>query len=393
MQPSDISFGVLMAVITLGAIAATALTWDLVTRFHRTRRVTALIVSQLLVVLTGFIFVNIQQTFYTTWTDLASDEVGGDTSYLAEVKRDANLPPSKAGVPVAPIPGDDAAGGTAQPQQLKDSLAAAEKAAGEHPGKGVVVPINLAGSAARYSLPGRLYLPAAYFDKATPNRRFPVIQFFSGYPSNVDIPFQRLHVHEVLDEMIAAGKMSPTIVVVAEQHPRRKHDSACVDAVNGGDRAETYLAVDVPRIIARELRVDEDRRHWTLMGFSTGGYCSVNLALRHSDRYGNAISLSGNMHPDVDSETGDLFGGDTERADSNNPLKTVGQGGHLPLRFFLFTSMQDGGALPELKAFAPKVRKPDTITTEFKPEGGHNSGVWRWALPKAFAWLESVAAR
>jgi enterochelin esterase-like enzyme len=388
MQPSDLSFGIVVGLVTLGVIVATALTWDLGQRLRRTRRVVTLIASQLLAVLTLIVFVNIQQTFYTTWGDFAADGFGGNSDYLIPVNRDKG--PSNPGVPIGPIPGGGA--DSPHPLQLKAALAAAASAAAKTPGKGVVIPINIAGASARYSLPGRMYLPAAYFDKSTPKRRFPVVEFFSGYPSNVDIPFQRLHVHEVLDELIAQHKMQPTILVVPEQHPRRNHDSACVDAVGGGDRADTYLAVDVPRVISQELRVDEDRAHWTLMGFSTGGYCSVNLAIRHSDRFGNAISLSGNMHPIVDKTTGDLFGGKQELSDANNPLKTIGMGGHLPLHFYLFTSKQDLGGLVDLTAIAPKVHKPDTLTTEFKPDGGHNSGVWRWDLPKAFTWLSRTEA-
>lgn len=43
------------------------------------------------------------------------------------------------------------------------------------------------------------------------------------------------------------------------------------------------------------------------MGYSTGGFCAVNLAIRHPDQFSAAVSLSGYFHAVTDNSTGDIY--------------------------------------------------------------------------------------
>jgi S-formylglutathione hydrolase FrmB len=38
---------------------------------------------------------------------------------------------------------------------------------------------------------------------------------------------------------------------------------------------------------------------WTLVEYSAGGFCAINLALRHPEQYAAAASLSGYADPDI----------------------------------------------------------------------------------------------
>src|SRR6266566_3134791 len=146
-------------------------------------------------------------------------------------------------------------------------------------GRGRVVEVRLDGARSgvrRYAL---VYLPAAYFQPSQARRRFPVIELFHGYPGNPTNWTRQLHFDQTLDAEIAAGRMPPVIAVAPlDNEPGR--DSECVDAL-GGQRDETYLAVDVPTDIQRQFRALDTPRAWATLGYSTGGFCAVNLALHH----------------------------------------------------------------------------------------------------------------
>jgi enterochelin esterase-like enzyme len=392
MQLSDLSLGVVLLVVSLGTIVVTAATWNRGTRIRRMYRIAALTVSQLCVVVTAAAFVNVPVASLTSWGELVSKATGTAPTPEATPtgKKAVHAAPSPAAkTPVVTVPRVV----TPRPVQLKAALATAAAtaaaSAAKRPGKGTIVKIRLTGASTKFSFDGRLYLPAAYFDNSTPKRRFPVIQFFSGFPgSNIDIAFNRLALHDALDLAIAKGKLPPTIVVVAQQYPNPHRDTECLD-VKGGARTESYLAVDVPNIIASELRVSQDRAHWTALGYSSGGYCAINLALRHPERYGNVISLAGNTKPNIDKQTGEVFGKDQRLFDANNPQVTI-LTPHPALNFFMFSPKGDVGGLYGISGFAPHVTVPDKVTTLYKPQGGHNSPAWRWALPYSFDWLNTT---
>src|SRR6516225_9143524 len=95
----------------------------------------------------------------------------------------------------------------------------------------------------------------------------------------------------------------------------------------GGPQDLTYLAVDLPTQIARILRVQPPGSAWGVAGYSEGGFCAANMALRYPDRYGFAGVLSGYFVPDDNQlASGRLvspFGGSSALRDQNTPLDEV----------------------------------------------------------------------
>jgi len=56
---------------------------------------------------------------------------------------------------------------------------------------------------------------------------------------------------------------------------------------------ETYFAVDVPNWIRSHLQVADEQRLWAIGGFSQGGTCALQLAVRTPDVYPNFVDISG----------------------------------------------------------------------------------------------------
>ncbi|MDQ1651304.1 MAG: hypothetical protein QOI35_504 [Cryptosporangiaceae bacterium] len=360
MQPTSPLFLLLLGAVTLALAAVTVLTWDR-TRLKRTRRVSTLLTTQTLVVLVALGLVNASQGFFTAWSDFGGGEAHNKSSRIS------------------------AHGGT------EGQFTSAIRVARHHarPGRGVMISADVQGAKTGYRLPVRIYLPAAYFDRSQPDRIFPTVMFFNGFLGGADTFQERLGGDQVLDKAIASGQVPPMIVVSAEKNPHRPTDSQCIDAVHG-DRADTYLTDDLTGVLRHELRVGQNRDGWALMGYSTGGFCATNLALRHAKEFSAAVSLSGNYTPYVDTTTGDVFHGDRSARAANTPLDTITQDRTCPQSFYLFASRGDPVGYRDLKKFTPKVQKPDAATVVMLDAGGHNFAVWRNALPPAFVWLGRV---
>jgi hypothetical protein len=183
--------------------------------------------------------------------------------------------------------------------------------------KGRVIRVRLDGARSGVSRGALVYLPAAYFQKSQVGRRFPVLELFHGFPGSPGNWTRQLHLAQVLDAEIAAGRI-PAVIAVVPTDDDGGLDSECVNAVQG-EQDETYLAVDVPADIRRDFRALDTPRGWATLGYSTGGFCAVNIALHHPDRYAAAASLSGYYSAIVDDATGDLYKGNAAARRWNSP--------------------------------------------------------------------------
>ena len=250
--------------------------------------------------------------------------------------------------------------------------------------KGRIVRVQLNGARSGVTREGLVYLPAAYFQPSQAMRRFPVLELFHGYPGSPRNWVSQMHLARVLDAEIAIGSLPPVIAVLPSDYDPG-HDSECVDAV-GGQRDETYLAVDVPADIGRDFRALDTPHGWATAGYSTGGFCAVNVALHHPDRYAAAASLSGYYNAVVDGTTGDLYRGSVAAWRWNSPQWLVG---HRRVRvpLYLAASRGDHQAMGAMLAMrrASSGRLP--LVTLTLPNGGHNFRVWYAASLAAFEWL------
>lgn len=250
--------------------------------------------------------------------------------------------------------------------------------------KGRVVQVRLSGARAGVTREALVYLPAAYFQPSQARRRFPVLELFHGYPGSARNWVRQLHLARVLDAEIASGGLPPVIAVIpADDDPGR--DSECVDAV-GGQRDESYLAVDVPADIRRDFRALDTPRGWAAAGYSTGGFCAVNIALHHPDRYAAAASLSGYYSAMVDGTTGDLYRGNAAARRWNSPQWLVT---HRPVSvpLYLVASRGDHEAMRAMQDMRRAASRRLPLVTVTLPSGGHNFRVWYAASLAAFEWL------
>ena len=255
------------------------------------------------------------------------------------------------------------------------------------PGQGAVVRVQLTGARTGLSRTGAVYLPAAYFDPAQAQVRFPVVEVLSGSPGSPAQTLHLLHLAQALDTAVAEHHAAPMVVVVPDTNGSAVRDRECVNAA-GGTPDETYLTTDVATFVAQRFRVQAPGRGWALLGTSTGGYCAVNLALRHPEAYAAAASLSGYFHALTDITTGDLFHGSSLRL-ANDPTWRVQ---HLPLppvALWLSAGTGEVRELTELRGFTGVLPVTADLTTVVVPRAGHAFPAWSAVLPQALSWASS----
>lgn len=347
------------ALLTATAIAACLRLWNRLRGPQVVRlasRLGLIVVCQLLAIALTGLAINSQARFFTSWSEL-----------LGRPAVTTAAPPRVTG-------------------QL-DASHQKEIRAAFSAGHGTVVSMVIPGTIS--SVPPQralVYLPAAYGDPKAPYTQFPVVQLLTGFPGRPENWTDGLQLQRVLDSEIAGRRSVPLIAVAPRQNIAMPRDTQCVDVV-GGPKTDTYLTQDVHRAVITAFRATPDRSGWALMGYSTGGFCSLNLAMRHPDMFSAAVSLSGYARPAHDRATGELFGGRTVLADANTPLWRAQ---HLPapsISVLVMTSRLDTLPHRDARAFAAVARDPTRLETIVFPRGGHNFQLWRAIEPYAFSWL------
>jgi enterochelin esterase-like enzyme len=135
-----------------------------------------------------------------------------------------------------------------------------------------------------------VYLPPQYRSVAYAHVAFPVVEAFNGSPGRPADWINGIRADAQLDTAIDHRLVAPAIVVFPPTNTGFLRSLECADTKDGL-RDETYLTTDVRRWAVTHLRTA--RRRWTVIGYSTGGYCALDLALRHPDEFDRAISLDG----------------------------------------------------------------------------------------------------
>ena len=259
---------------------------------------------------------------------------------------------------------------------------------------GFAMQTTLSGPQSRISRQGVVYLPPQYFQKPYDGLRFPVIELIHGSPGTPGDYEGRLKISGMLRKLISAHKARPVVLVIPDANGGLDRSTQCLNTVRG-EQDETYLSIDVPDDVASRLRVERPGPAWGIAGFSEGGFCAANLALRHPDRYGAAASLSGYfepMHTNRVPRPVDPFGGSRTLREANSPLKVLAKAlppAPLP-HFWVMSGNAAQSDMVQAQAFMDLVKQYQPGAPFLVIKGGqHNYVAWREAFPKMFEWATS----
>ncbi|MER5573720.1 alpha/beta hydrolase [Streptomyces massasporeus] len=363
-----------LVVLSVAALVLPLVLWSRI-RGPRVLRAAAralmLLFAQGTAVALVFTLVNNANNLYDNWADLLGT---GD-----HVQEAANL-------------GADGTGGIAL-ERLPKVRQAFEPATG--PGMsaaGGVRVTQLRGRVSGVNAEVYVWLPPQYGEPAYRHHRFPVVELLPGYPGSAKAWFGSLHAHEQLLPLMRSGQVAPFILVAPRTNLLAGVDTGCAN-IPGTVDADTWLSVDVPKMVTDNFRAQSAPRGWAVAGYSAGAHCAARLAVAHPDRYRAAVSLSG--YNDPIGERDSLTAQSPALRAANNPFLMLRRS-PVPPRIALYLSGQPHDGYEAAVALEQTAKAPTTVHVVYIPKsaGGHNMALWRPQVVPVFRWLtQEMGAR
>jgi enterochelin esterase-like enzyme len=294
----------------------------------------------------GIAAVNFYYGYYSTWGQLWADFHGGDVGNLGVV-----------------------------------SAATASAS-----GSGVIRWVSLPGPASGVSRRGLVYLPPQYDQARYARVRFPVVELFHGTPGSPTALATVLRVQQVADSLLSRHLIGPMVLVMPAINGTGHNYQDCVNGPAVSD--DTYLTRDVRTDVLARYRVSADPYEWGLTGYSSGGYCAANLALRHRSSFGAAAVIEGYFRA-ADGPAGTALNNSPLLEAANSPLYAAEQltpgGGPVPA-FWVAAGTHDKSDYKPATAFVAALDRSEQVPF-FKMNAGDTANAWRAALPVALTWL------
>ncbi|KOU76993.1 esterase [Streptomyces sp. MMG1533] len=344
------------------AVVALALPFALWSRLRGPRalraaaRVLMLLFAQGTAVALVFVLVNNSNNLYDDWADLLGT---GD-----HVQQAADL-------------GADGTGGIALERLPKVRQTFTEAS-------GVRV-TQLKGRVSGVNAEVYVWLPPQYDEPAYRHHRFPVVELLSGYPGSAKAWFGSLHADEQLLPLMRHSEVAPFILVAPRTNLLAGVDPGCAN-IPGTVNADSWLSVDVPRMVMANFRAESAPAGWAVAGYSAGAHCAAKLAVAHPDRYRAAVALSG--YNDPIGERSSLAAQNPVLRNANNPYVLLREA-RTPPRIALYLSGQPDDGYQDAVALEQIAKAPTTVHVVYIPKsaGGHTMALWRPQVVPAFRWL------
>jgi enterochelin esterase-like enzyme len=266
--------------------------------------------------------------------------------------------------------------------------------------QGYTLRLTVTGPLSHISRTVYVYLPPEYFQPAYQHYRFPVIELIHGQPGEPQDWINVVGVEVTLNDLIQRGLAKPVVLVMPDANGGNRISLQCLNQVRGPQDL-TYLAKDVPDFITHELRVQPPGVGWGVAGYSEGGFCAANMALRYRYRYGFAASMSGYFVPYRNklvnpSRLVNPFGGNRLLRIQNTPIdevRALAPGALLP-QFWLGAGMDDKADVSNAEYFAQELQLHEAnVPLDLTPHGGHTMSTWHAEVPPMLAWMTDGLAK
>jgi S-formylglutathione hydrolase FrmB len=163
-------------------------------------------------------------------------------------------------------------------------------------------------------------------------------------------------------------------------------DTECTN-IPAGPQVESFFAEDVPRVIEQSFRAQRDAAGWGVLGYSTGGYCAVKLAMMDPYQFKSAVSLAGYYVALRDDTTGNLYGNSLGYRNENDLDWRLTHLPAPPVSVLVASSRIGETTYPGTLAFLRLIHPPMRGYSLFLPQGGHNFHTWERELPQSLTWL------
>jgi pimeloyl-ACP methyl ester carboxylesterase len=357
---SSLSTEIIFWLVTLIALVLTVVFWHKLspTKWHHiTGRVSAIIFIQVFALASTGITINRAGEFYASWGDLF-----GSKNQLSKIAVAPNL--------LAQISAKD--------------IAQARKTAGGS----LIFREVIKGATSGISDVVYVVLPPKIAAQMEANPSSPsvgndyqVVELFPGYPGVPQTWIGSMDGITTLENLENAGRVQNTIAIIPAINVAPGQDTECLNFV-GGPQVETWITSDMHEFASKFLGVDS--RPWSAFGYSTGGWCAAEVAIRHQDLYSSAVSLAGYFKP--------LFSIGVSKREKNfllHEYDLVATLKKTPSKVRLMIIASEKDKFTHLAAEKFLIDAGSLIPIRYLPIpiGGHNTAVWKPFVPTAFEWI------
>jgi enterochelin esterase-like enzyme len=345
--------------------------WILVAR-RTVVRVLAATVAFVLAMQTGIMVVNKYFGYYQTWGAVVSDLASRSPGSAPRLPATEKLPSSWL-----------------RSFDERD-LDLGRRAAWQH---GDTIRLWLTGQRSHITRVVYVYLPPQYFQPAYRDYKFPAIELLHGQPGEPQDWIDVVGVTADLYRLMREGLARPAVLIMPDVNGGNRISLQCLNQVDGPQDL-TYLAVDLPAEISRVLRVQPPGRAWGVAGYSEGGFCAANIALRFPHSYGFAAVLSGYFSPYDNQLPGrgayvNPFGGNPRLRRENTPFDEVAAlpaGAVIP-QFWLSAGKEDAQDVANADYFWQELQLHEANVPLILSPGKHSMAAWRADVPLMLEWM------
>lgn len=356
--------------LTMAAFLAVIVIWPRLTAgtpWHVSGRIGALVLVNVMVLLTAATQMNAKYLFYSNWSDLR----GAYTGHV--VQTDLHRGGRDSSAAQLPVPGEAA------------PVAATIPPLAQAANKDGVVSFHVHGALSGLTGEVDVRLPPGYTSAADAGEAYPVLESFYGYPGSPLAWLKALHLDQYVDQAAGKGELHEPLIVMPEIEFPAGVDTEGVNGPPGQPQVETWLTRDVPDWVGQHFRVDANRDGWATIGYSAGAWVAAMATTLHPWQYGAGIVMGGYFRPDFGplyepflpkSPMGRYY--DLPRSAADRPP---------PVALWVQTSHADPLSYGSSAAFLRATRAPTAVHAVVLRNAGHRISVWVNLLPQALRWL------
>jgi S-formylglutathione hydrolase FrmB len=283
--------------------------------------------------------------------------------------------------------------GAPLPDQTDLATVRAMQRAGARPVTGALIPVTISGAASQFSHRVEwVYLPPAWFSSSPPPA-LPAVLMIAG---EFHTPADWVRIGDAiatLDAFASSHGGHAPVAVFVDSGGSFANDTECVNGVRGN--AADHLTEDVVPFVAATFGTSQDRTHWGVAGFSSGGTCALNLAVMHPELFGAFVDIAGDRGPNAGSRTQTidrLFGGDVSAWAAFDPTTVMNRHGPYANLSGIFVAPGSGGAHgsgSEAGSLCATARSHDVSCEVVTLAGRHDWPFAGSAFRDALPWLAS----
>lgn len=214
-------------------------------------------------------------------------------------------------------------------------------------------------------------------------QNYKVVELFSGYPGVPATWIGALKGITSLENLENSGKIPQTIGIIPSINVTPGEDTECLN-YRGGHQVETWLTKDIQIFAQRYIGIDT--RPWATFGYSTGGWCAAEIAIRHQSQYSAAISLAGYFAPSYAFGTTQV---EKSYLKKEYDLIRILKSANNSVRLLVIASKNDRFSYGSTQEFLKASQSLVSIKYDEIPSGGHNLAVWRPFVKTGFLWLNN----